>query len=294
MTSPDSTEDLPTNWGRWGLDDEHGTLNFITDDARARGVAEATTGRVVPLGLPVPTAPVAGPVPFGTSGMPTGVLQMMCFTGSPARALTDVLVVNTHHGAVTHVDALVHVPVGDQVYPGVPVARAVVGGTVRHGSTTPFAAGITTRGVFLDLAPDGRLEPGHPVTGQDLADAEWRARVRLESGDALVVRGGWRIADHLTDPVPALAVSAVRWLADREVSLYAGDIGDPPPVRPGGAHVLHQVALARLGMPLVDNADVTALAATCRELDRHSFLLVVAPAAITGATGLPVNPLAIF
>ncbi|QMU69747.1 cyclase family protein [Streptacidiphilus sp. P02-A3a] len=294
MTTPDSTEDLPTNWGRWGPDDELGTLNHISDAARARGVAAARMGRVVSLALPVRPAPLAGPVPFATGPQPAGVMQMMNFNGSPTRALTDVLIVNTHHGAVTHIDALAHIPLGDQVYPGVPIARAVVGGTVQHGSTTPFAAGITTRGVLLDLAPQGRLRPGHLVTGQDLDEAEQRAGVPLESGDALVVRGGWRIADHLGEPVPAMTVDAVRWMAEREVSLYAGDIGDPPPIRPSGPLAMHQVALARLGMPLIDNAEVTALAAACHELDRHSFLFVVAAAAITGATGLPVNPLAIF
>ncbi|GAA3310910.1 cyclase family protein [Streptomyces cinereospinus] len=294
-TSPDSTRDVPTNWGRWGPDDESGTLNFITDEARARGVAAATTGRVVSLAFPVRPAPLVGPVPFGDGGLPTGVMQMMAFNGSPTRVLTDVLVLNTHHGAVTHIDALAHVPADGQVYPGRPLNEAVVGGSLRHGSTTPFAAGITTRGVFLDLAPDGRLEPGHAVTGQDLAEAERRTGTRLASGDALVVRGGWRVADHLTEQVPCMDISAVRWMAEREVSVYAGDIGDLPPVRPGGRPpVMHQVALARLGMPLIDNADVAALATACGELGRHTFLFVVGAAPVTGATGLPVNPLAIF
>lgn len=294
MTAPDRLETLPTNWGRWGAADERGTLNLITDEARARGVAEARVGRTVSLALPVRPGPLVGPVPFGTGALPGGVMQLMAFTGSPARALTDVLVVNTHHAAVTHIDALAHVPADDRVYPGVPLAEAVSGGTVRHGSTAPFAEGITTRGVFLGLAPHGRLEAGHEVTDRDLDEAEERAGVRLESGDALVVRGGWRLADHAAERMPFLDLSAVRWMAEREVSLYAGDISDPSPVRPTGPMALHQGALTRLGMPLIDNPDVDPLAEVCRELGRHSFLFVVAPAAITGATGLPVNPLAVF
>ncbi|WP_410625598.1 cyclase family protein [Amycolatopsis sp. cmx-8-4] len=294
MTTPDDTENLPTNWGRWGPEDELGTLNHISDDARARGVAAASVGRVVSLAFSVQPAPLAGPVPFANGLLPAGVLQMLNFTGSPTRALTDVLIINTHHGAVTHIDALAHIPAGDQVYPGVPLAQAAVSGTVQRGSTTPFAAGITTRGILLDLAPQGRLQPGHRVTGQDLDEAEQHAGVRLESGDALIVRGGWRIADHLKEPVPAMTVDAVRWMAERDVSLYAGDIGDPPPISSSVPLAMHQVALARLGMPLIDNPDVTGLATTCRELNRYSFLFVVGAAAITGATGLPVNPLAIF
>src|SRR5580658_8463081 len=98
MTTQESTEaDLPSNWGRWGPDDELGTLNFITDAARIRGVAEARDGRVVSLARPVDPVPLSAPFPFAQTGMPTAVLQMINFTGSPARAMTDVLVINTHH-----------------------------------------------------------------------------------------------------------------------------------------------------------------------------------------------------
>ncbi|MFC8229424.1 cyclase family protein [Streptomyces sp. NPDC057287] len=294
MTQLDTAQDLPSNWGRWGLDDELGTLNFITADARARGVAAAHTGRVVSLALPVHPGPLAGPIPFGPGPQPAGVTQVMVYTGSPARVFTDVLVINTHHSTVTHIDALAHIPTGDRIYPGVPVSRAIAGGTVRQGSTAAFAEGVTTRGVLLDLAPEGRLAPGLRVTGQDLDEAEQRAGVRLESGDALIVRGGWNVFDHLEEQVPAMTVDAVRWLAAREVSVYAGDISDAPPVHPSGTLAMHQIALGQLGMPLIDNADVSALATTCSELNRYSFLFVVGTPAIVGATGLPVNPLAIF
>ena len=33
--------DLPANWGRWGERDERGTLNLITDEVRARAVADS-------------------------------------------------------------------------------------------------------------------------------------------------------------------------------------------------------------------------------------------------------------
>ena len=294
LSEPDAK--FPSNWGRWGADDERGTLNFITDEARARGVAEAKTARVVSLAAPVTPVPLAGPLPFGTSPTPAGVMSMMNFTGSPAMALVDVLLINTHHASLTHIDALAHVPTRNEVYPGVDIAQAAFGGTVRHGSTSAFAAGIVTRGVCLDLAPDGRLDEGHWVDGSDLDDAERRAGVRVESGDALIVRGGWTPAAEPATPVPAMTVDAVRWMAEREVSLYAGDIGDRPPVvlPPERIFAMHAIALAQLGMPLIDCVVVDALAQTCKELNRYSFLLVVAPMPVLGATGVPVNPLAIF
>jgi len=295
-TAPALDPDTPSNWGRWGDDDELGTLNFITGAARARGVAEARDGRTVSLAFPVTPVPLAGPVPFGVSPMPAGILQLMNFTGSPANALTDVLVVNTHHGSLTHIDALAHVPTAGQVYPGIGIERAVAAGTVKRGSTAAFSAGIVTRGVFLDLAPGDRLAAGTWVNAGDLEAAERRVNTRVESGDALVVRGGWTQVAGLTEPIPAMTPDAVRWMADREVSVYAGDIGDRPPflLPPNAVLAMHQIALGQLGMPLVDCVEVEALATTCQDLSRHSFLFVVAPIAVTGATGVPVNPLAIF
>jgi hypothetical protein len=123
---------------------------------------------------------------------------------------------------------------------------------------------------------------------QVIADSGGKASVLF------VVRAGWRVTADLTEPVPVMTLDAVRWMADREVSVYAGDIGDRPPVPPIGPMAMHQVALPLLGLLLIDGPDVGALAATCTELGRHDFLFVVAPMAVTGATGLPVNPLAIF
>ena len=57
---------------------------------------------------------------------------------------------------------------------------------------------------------------------------------------------------------------------------------------------LHMVGLTRLGMPLIDGVAVEELAAVCAELGRYSFLLSVAPPRLHGATGVPVNPMAIF
>ncbi|CAM5477411.1 hypothetical protein SAURM35S_09696 [Streptomyces aurantiogriseus] len=41
------------NWGRWGTDDEIGTLNLITDEVVRAAAAEVRTGRRVPLALPL-------------------------------------------------------------------------------------------------------------------------------------------------------------------------------------------------------------------------------------------------
>ena len=44
------------NWGRWGPDDEVGTLNLIDDAARRRGAAAVVSGKAFGLGLPLSEA----------------------------------------------------------------------------------------------------------------------------------------------------------------------------------------------------------------------------------------------
>ena len=41
------------NWGKWGPDDELGTLNYITPDTIAAACRLATTGKVFALGVPL-------------------------------------------------------------------------------------------------------------------------------------------------------------------------------------------------------------------------------------------------
>ncbi|MGI5499214.1 cyclase family protein [Lentzea sp. CA-135723] len=290
-----SPAEFPSNWGRWGGADQLGTVNLVTAEARARGAAQVRTGQSVSLARRTPTAPLMGGPMAALRADTTGVQTIMSFTGAPPLAMAELMLVTTHHPEVTHLDALAHMVVDGQVYPGIAQAESSGPGGVTHGAADVFAGGIVTRGVLLDLAPGGRLPGGYPVTADDLEAAAARAGVVVESGDALVVRAGWdRVADH-GRPLPGMTSGAVRWMHDREISLYAGDIGDAsPPVRDDVPGALHRLGLLRLGLVLVDGAQCEELAAACAEQGRHTFLFVAAVPRILGTTGLPVNPLAVF
>lgn len=295
MSGSDDAVAVPSNWGRWGDDDEMGTLNLITAEVRARAVGEARTGRTVALAKAVaPTPYLLGPAAQPTSG-PTALQQAMLFTGSPPLGIGELWTLTPHHPALTHLDALSHIPVDGMVYPGRPLAERVGPAGVVRGSTAAFADGILTRGVLLDLAPGDRLPAGHAVTGDDLDAAADRAGIDVEPGDAVVVRGGWDLATRRHQALPGVSVDAVAWLHRHDVALWIGDIGDAtPPVDPADPAPLHRIALARLGMPLVDVAAPDDLAAACAEEGRYHFLLVAAPPRFLGASGVPVNPLAVF
>lgn len=289
------SEDLPTNWGRWGERDERGTLNLITDEVRAAAVTEARTGRTVSISRPVPTSPIlAGPLaPVGADSV--GAMQVTMFTGAAPRGTAEMIMMVPHHPQMTHFDSLVHQVVDGQVYPGVAFEEAAGPAGYTHGSTAVFGQGVVTRGVLVDLALDGPLPDGHGITGADLDQACARTGVEVRGGDALVVRAGWDYASSGDRRIPGMTLDAVRWLHRHDVALYAGDLGDAkPPIDPKLMGPLHRVALARLGMPLIDAADPTDLAAACAEEGRYTFLFVAAPPRLGAASGVPVNPVAIF
>ena len=138
-----------------------------------------------------------------------------------------------HSPGLTHLDALVHIPIDGHVYPGRALTEAVTPAGIRHGSTTAFADGVLTGGVLLDLAPGDRLPPAHPVTGADLDAAEQRSGARLEPGDALVVRGGWTFSRDATTPMPGMTVDAVALdAATRRLRLRRRHRRRPPTSRP--------------------------------------------------------------
>ncbi|MFJ2635042.1 cyclase family protein [Streptomyces sp. NPDC087422] len=292
MTDP-TEQELPDNWGRWGSDDELGTLNLITDAVRAQAAAEVRTGRWVSLAQPITPTPIVSS-PFAPTTVDVSpVQQMMSYTGVPVAA--DLTLTQNHHAGSTHIDALAHWSTDGQVYPGRPRDQVVTAAGVTFASTGAFAAGIVTRGVLLDLVVDGRLAPGHAVTSHDLEEAEKRQNVEVRSGDALAIRLGWPATPVPGTPTPGISLDAVRWMHHRQVAVYTGDRGDAfPPLDPNGPSPLHGVALGRMAMPLIDASQLDDLAALCAELGRYSFLLSVAPPRIHGMTGVPVNPIALF
>ncbi|MGC9382613.1 cyclase family protein [Streptomyces sp. MH13] len=285
--------DLPDNWGRWGADDELGTLNLITDEVRARAAAEARTGQWVSLAQPIePSAMFFSPFAPETANA-SPVQQMVSHTGGPVAA--DLSVIYNHHWSSTHLDALAHWSTDGQVYPGRPREEVVTPFGITHASTTAFAAGLVTRGVLLDLAAEGPLPPAYAVTSHDFEQAEKRQGVVVGSGDALVVRLGWTGGGPHDVPSPGISMDAVRWMHRRGVAVVAPDRGDAhPPLNPDEPSPLHEVALGRMAMPLIDVPRLDDLARMCRRLHRYSFLLTVAPPRIHGLTGVPVNPIAMF
>jgi kynurenine formamidase len=291
-----------SNWGRWGTDDELGTLNFVTPEVRRAAAALVQLGESVSCSRPVDT--MAGPA------NPYPARHMVAVNGSGQ--MCDYLSLFIHGMTETHLDALCHLSVleGETTWNGKTLDQ--YGMPTDHTGTIDYwRNGIVTRGVLYDiprLRAAASIEPGAPVHGWELADAAAAQGVEPRPGDAVLIRGGFGAYFAARGERPGFGsaagvhASCVEYLYEQSASMLVWDFQDAPGAdqglpNPKGYPVplhVHQVVLPYMGMPILDNADFEALADACARAGRWEFQFVVAPLVIPRGTGSPVNPLAIL
>ncbi|NDJ88085.1 cyclase family protein [Mycolicibacter kumamotonensis] len=313
------------NWGRWGDDDELGTLNLITPDKVAAAAALVRHGKVFPLG-----------VDFGSSG-PQGAFQFRhnpihvmtvdggdvstlaqygpewhrnivarqvseFFTDNPFRFNDDMVVMPLQ--AATQWDALSHVYYDDQLYNGFPAGSVTSLGAYHCGIDKVDGKGITSRGVLLDVVAHRGAETflplGTPITSDELDDVARAQQVTIETGDIVLVRTGWwqRFSEtgDGAEPGAGLDWRCATWLHEHDVAAVAADnlmVENPVSGVEGTFLPMHMLCLRDMGMMLGEYWDLGALAADCAADGVYEFQLVAPPLRVTGGVGSPVNPIAI-
>jgi kynurenine formamidase len=289
------------NWGRWGPDDQLGAINLITEDKRKEAFALARLARQVSLARPFLTQSSPGVTAGTFDGNGTPFEQTM---GSDFT--TDTYKVTYHSFLHSHLDALCHFPYKGKDYNGYPASAT----NTSHGCTRlgveNLRNGIITRGILIDM-PRLRnvpyLEPGTPVFIEDIEAWEKTAGVQVSSGDAVFLRTGrwarWEKAGpwNLSQKEAGFHPSVAQWLKQRDVSVVGSDVGldvTPSPVDGVPDMPLHVLTINALGIIILDNHDLEALADTAAELHRWEFMVFIAPLVVTGGTGSPVNSIAIF
>jgi kynurenine formamidase len=287
--------DTCSNVGRWGPDDQLGTLNLIGSDERLEALGAVRSGRVISLGRELPVG--------RSRQAPPAVALTPRYSSVDAH---EDLTLRIHGFEVTHLDAPGHVSFKGRAWGGRRVVDVAKDEGLAFGSISPLGErGIVTRGVLLDVAATrgvAYLRASDGIGVADLEAAERLAGVTVRPGDAIVVRSGHALraaaeggAHDEDDPHEGVLPEVVAWLRARDVAVYSGDCIE---VRPSGyARVtmpLHQIGLVAMGLCILDSPDVEALATACREEARSSFALVIAPLRVPGGTGSAVNPLALF
>lgn len=293
------------NWGRWGADDEIGTLNLITDAVVREAAATVRDGRRIPLALPLRQDGVQnGLIPGRVNPLHAMVqINQEIFGPGTVACSDDAVTMGLQAG--THWDALPHVSHSGRIYNGRP-AGSVTAHSGAEFSGIATARHLVSRGVLLDVARAhgaDRLPGGHAVTPEDLEAAEELAGTRVRAGDVVLVRTG-QVGVYLAGdregyayPSPGLSVRTPAWFHARDVAAVANDTLTfeifPPEIEDLWLPV-HALDLVEMGMLQGQNWNLEELSTACGESGRYAFLLSATPEPFVGATGTPVAPVAVL
>ncbi|MFF8355264.1 cyclase family protein [Streptomyces chartreusis] len=308
MSLPDAFHEIAkrvNNWGRWGADDEIGTLNLITDDVVREAAACVRTGRRVPLALPLKEDGVqTGMIPGRINPLHTMVQINQELFGPGTVACSDDAVTMGLQAA-THWDALTHVSHSGRLYNGRPAGTITAHGGAEF-SGIDKARHIVSRGVLLDVARArdvARLDGGHAVTPEDLEAAEELAGTRVRAGDIVLVRTGQIQVLLAGDkhaygyPSPGLSIRTPEWFHARDVAAVANDtltFEIFPPETEDLWLPVHALDLVEMGMLQGQNWNLEELSTACGQESRYAFLLSAMPEPFVGGTGTPVAPVAVL
>ncbi|NKX55909.1 cyclase family protein [Arthrobacter sp. E918] len=289
------------NWGRWGEQDERGALNLLTPERVLAALQTPRTGKLYSLSMPIERT---GPH-LDYRGAPQRLTltnhsdESMFVNGFGGRvgvgANEDIVVMGTH--TATHMDALCHVYADGATYNGHPHdGMSSYGGAAYSGIEK--AGTIVTRGVLIDVAAAKglpHLDFGYAITADDLQTALKQQGVELRPGDAVLIRTGWLELFMETDEMrldqPGLSLEAARFLGEQDVAVVGADNTsvEVQPWSEGEFLGGHIELLVKRGIHLIEHLSLAELSAD----NCYQFLFATAPLRIVGATGSPVNPIAV-
>jgi kynurenine formamidase len=281
-----------SNWGRWGKDDQLGSVNLITPEKRKQAAALVKTGQTVSLAHnPLTERAEDNNNPF----------EHTMLRGNNM----DRYAVTYHGYAHSHIDALCHFLYKEQTYNGFPRAEVNTDKGCAKLGIDNLKNGIVTRGVLIDI-PRLRgveyLEPGTPINAEEVEAWEKKAGVKIGSGDAILLRTGrwarrakvgpWNVAQSAA----GFHASIATWIKARNVAIVGSDAGEDvtPSQVEGVALPVHTLLITAMGINLLDNHDLEALSEAASRLNRWDFMITIAPVPVTGGTGFPVNTIATF
>ena len=301
------------NWGRWGEEDEIGTLNFVTPEHIVEACRLVRTGRIFALAIPFdekgPQRPRADSRRFNPihTMLVTGFdAEGMTSDNPPVRHSTDDMIAMPLQAA-TQWDSLAHIVFQGKMYNGRPYSL-VDGKGAHKNSITAMKSRAMGRGVLLDVARHRGVDwltPGEAIEGEELEECAARQGVAVKEGDFLLVRTGnlamcrdqpgW--GEFAGGARPGLGLSSIPWLHEKRVAAVAADNYGvevhPSQVEGLQRSPLHLACIANMGLLFGEIFDMEELAADCAQDRVYEFLFVAPPLPVTRAVGSPINPYAV-
>ena len=292
-----------SNKGRWGADDQRGTLNLIDAAAVRRGAAAVRQGISFSLSVPFDAeGPQTGAIPGRDNPVHEMVAVNAAYLGPDGFTSSDDKI-SMGVQAATHWDALSHAGYSGELYNGTPESVITEAGASRLGIDA-FGP-VASRGVMLDIARlhgVDHFDDGYPITGADLDAAAAAGGLTIEPGDIVLVRTGHmhflRIGerDRYRKICPGLSTRSIEWFHDNDVAAVATDtfvLECFPPEDPAVLLPVHMIHLRDMGLAQGQIWALDDLAAHCAADGQYDCLLAATPIPITGGTGGMVAPTAI-
>lgn len=317
-TTPSMSELLgdnpPSNWGKWGPEDELGCLNYLDASSVLAAVGYVRSGEVFTLQAQM-GHPHGDPVFPGRDSIQR---ENILDEGSWAPGGNGPNMAGGLHYAddkamiflqgSTQYDALGHVWYDGKIWNGYDAETTIDG--MDKASVLPIAEkGVVGRGVLIDM-PRYRgksyLEKGETFDHTDLEAAAEAQGVRIRPRDILVIRTGFlnyfysvsqeEFYKDLVEPGLTYSQELVEWFQHKEIPNLATDtIANEVTKDPetGVMLPLHCALMRNLGVTLTEICSLDELAEACATDGRWNFLYAAAPLKVVQGTGAPVNPIAI-
>ncbi|MBW8267976.1 cyclase family protein [Caldovatus aquaticus] len=300
-----------SNWGRWGPDDQLGTLNFVTPEDIVAAARLIRRGKVFAMGMPLDSN---GPQ-RGLFGGRWNPIHTMLATGTDAVAgrfdnTTKLLyaddAINMPIQSATHWDSLGHIFLDDKAYGGRD-ARRVDGGGCHVLGIEHTRDRMVGRGVLLDVARFKGVDwlpDGYGIPNAELDACAKAQGVEIRRGDFVIIRtgqmerckaeGDWGL--YAGGPAPGVKFENCYWCAEKEIAAICSDTWGVE-VRPNETDEVsqpwHWVVIPAMGLTMGEMFVLDELARDCAADGVYEFFFCGPPLVITGGTGSPINPLAI-
>ena len=307
----DSAAKALSNWGRWGKDDQIGTLNHVTPNDIVAAGKLIRKGRVFALGLSLKE-----PIQSGLFGGRWNPIHTMLATGTDAAAGNQDKpfpylryaddAINMPCQASTQWDALCHIFLDDKMYNGFDATEVDARGAKKLG-IEHVRDKMAGRGVLLDIARWKGLDylpDGYAISNADLDGCAAAQGVTVGRADFVIVRTGqqerclaakdW--SGYAGGNAPGLAFDTCYWIHEKSLAAICLDTWGCE-VRPNETNEANQpwhwVVIPVMGLSMGEIFYVKELAEDCSADKVYEFFFNAPPLHLPGGAGSPINPQAI-
>ncbi len=307
----EATAERNKQWGRWGADDELGTLNNVTPAAIVAAAKLIRKGKTFGLAMNFDSN---GPQRSGVGSRRFNPIHTMFVSGvdaaanltedRPIRGADDMIAMPLQ--CATQWDALGHIFYYDRMWNGYDCRLVSSLGAAKNGIEKARDRMIG-RGVLLDVARFvgvPALPDGYGIGPEQLDACAAREKVEIRPGDFVIIRTGqlerclgedaW--GAYAGGDAPGLKFTAADWLRKTDIAGIATDtwgVEVRPNEIPGINQPLHWVMIPMIGLTVGEIFYLKELADDCAADGVYEFFFSAPPLPITGAVGTPVNPAAI-